>query len=186
MQANMNLTDSLQALADLNRHGLAFLSAFGVTWLVCAILWRKIEDRKAALATIFQGAVALPIALGMSLAMGSLGDDRPVEPAIDELSYLIGGSQMLGLPLVIYLFMAGKLLLVPFAMASLTSMHFVFYSWLYQTPVYIGMAVVIAIGVFIVMEVGRRRSKVTADTASLVCAVTGLALLGSGLLLQVW
>lgn len=30
--------------------------------------------------------------------------------------------------------------LVPFAFAAITSMHFVLYTWLYQTPVYLVMA----------------------------------------------
>src|SRR5699024_6307103 len=41
--------------------------------------------------------------------------------------------------------------LVPFAFATITSMHFVLYSWLYQTPIYIVMAVLISLGAMTVM-----------------------------------
>jgi len=181
----MNLVDTLEALADLNSEGLAFLLAFGVTWVICGVLWRRIPSRHAALATLIQGMVGLPLALGLSYAIGAFGADRPVDPLIDELSILIAVSQMLGLPLAIYLYATERYLLVPFAWASVVSMHFVLYSWLYRTPLYIVMSVVISLGCVIVMAVAERRSSVTDRTASTICLLTGSALLVTGLALQI-
>lgn len=180
----MQLIETLQALADLNRHGLAFLAAFGVTWVICGVLWLRITERHAAFATMIQGMVGLPLALGLTYAMGAFGGDRPVDPVIDELSTLIAMSQLLGLPLVIYLYATERHLLVPFGWASVVAMHFVLYAWLYRAPLYIVMAVAISIGTLIVMALAERRADVTAATASAVCFLTGSALLVTGFVLQ--
>lgn len=180
----MNLVDSLEALARLNRDGIAFLAAFGMTWVICGVLWRRVRVRYASLATMFQGMVGLPLALGLTYAIGAFGGDRPVDPAIDQLSVLIAVSQLLGLPLVIYLYATERYLLVPFAWASVVAMHFVLYSWLYRAPLYIVMSVVISLGTVVVMAVAERRSSVSERTASLVCLLTGSALLVTALALQ--
>lgn len=147
----MELIQSLQQLAAQNVSGVAFLAAYGATWMVCGLLWQRMSMRTAAYATLFQGMVALPVALGLSVLIGGLGTERPVPPEITQLSILIGMSQLLGLPLLIYLVVKHQFGLVPFAFASITSMHFVLYSWLYQTPIYIVMAVLIALGTMIAM-----------------------------------
>src|SRR5690606_8617467 len=114
---------------------------------------------------LMQGVIGLPIALGISYAIGALGVDRPVDPAIDQLSALIGASQMLGFPLAIFLFATRRYLLVPYVLSSVVAMHFVLYSWLYQTPFYIVMAVVIVVGGLVMMSLADRRSDVSAGTA---------------------
>ncbi|MGO1538930.1 MAG: DUF7010 family protein [Leucobacter sp.] len=171
----MELIDSLQQLADQNYSGVAFLTAYGVTWLVCAGVWRSARERTAAYVTLFQGGVAFPLALGLSVLIGALGADRPVDPAITQLSILIGTSQLLGLPFLIYLIVSRRHTLLPFAFAAITSMHFVLYSWLYQTPLYIVMAVLISLGTMMVMTATpEQRSRVAAMR---VCLLTGGLLL---------
>ncbi|GAA4909521.1 DUF7010 family protein [Stackebrandtia albiflava] len=147
----MELIESLRLLAEQHMSGLSFLAAYGVTWLVCGVIWLRASSRTAAFVTLFQGMVALPAALALSAAIGALGGDRPVTDEITQLSVLIGTSQLLGLPFLIYLTVRRRYALVPFAFAGITSMHFVLYSWLYQTPVYIVMAVLISLGAMIVM-----------------------------------
>lgn len=147
----MDLVESLQLLAEQTLSGLAFLTAYGVTWVVCGVLWQRAPARVAAYATLFQGLVALPAALGLSAAIGAIGQERPVPDEITQLSVLIGTSQLLGLPFLIYLVVKQRYALVPFAFAAITSMHFVLYTWLYQTPVYIVMAALIALGTAAVM-----------------------------------
>ena len=142
----MDLTESLARLAEQNLSGIAFLTAYGVTWIVCGLVWRA-----AAFVTLFQGMVAFPVALGLSALIGAIGADRPVDDAITQLSILIGTSQLLGLPFLVYLVVKHRYTLLPYAFAAITAMHFVLYSWLYRTPIYIVMAVVIAIGTTVVM-----------------------------------
>ncbi|WP_022870354.1 DUF7010 family protein [Yaniella halotolerans] len=74
----MDLVESLRLLAEQNISGVAFLLAYGGTWLVCGVLWQRISMQVAAYATLFQGLVALPIALGASYVIGALGSERPV------------------------------------------------------------------------------------------------------------
>ncbi len=148
---NMELVESLNRLAEQNLSGLAFLTAYGVTWLACGVLWRRTPERTAAFATLFQGMVAFPAAMGLSALIGAIGRERPVAEEITQLSILIGTSQLLGLPFLVYLVVKREHALVPFAFAAITSMHFVMYSWLYQTPVYIVMAVLTALGTTAVM-----------------------------------
>jgi hypothetical protein len=147
----MELVDSLGLLAEQTMSGLAFLAAYGVTWSVCGVLWRRASERTATYATLFQGMVAFPAALGLSALIGAIGQERPVSEEITQLSVLIGTSQLLGLPFLIYLIVKQLYTLSPFAAAVITSMHFVLYSWLYQTPIYIVMAVLISFGTTIVM-----------------------------------
>ncbi|SLM88385.1 DUF7010 family protein [Brevibacterium yomogidense] len=147
----MELIPSLELLAEQTVSGVAFVTAYGLTWLVCGILWRRTSARTAAYATLFQGMVAFPLALGGSALIGAIGQGRPVAEEITQLSILIGTSQLLGLPLLILFVVKRWYTLVPVAFATLTSMHFVLYSWLYRTPVYIVLAIAVAVGAVIVM-----------------------------------
>ena len=69
----VELMESLRLLAEQNMSGVAFLTAYGVTWLVCGGLWQRASERVAAFATLFQGMVAFPAALGLSALSGAIG-----------------------------------------------------------------------------------------------------------------
>lgn len=181
--ARVELIESLERLAEQNMSGLAFLTAYGVTWLVCGVFWQRAPERVAAFATLFQGLVALPAALGISALIGALGGERPVPGEITQLSLLIGTSQLLGLPFLIYLVVKHRYALVPFAFAAITSMHFVLYSWLYQTPAYIVMAVLISLGTAAVMFTAAEPERPTAPAR--VSFLTGSLLLSTALLFLV-
>jgi hypothetical protein len=179
----VELVESLGLLAEQNMSGLAFLAAFGVTWVVCGAVWLRASERVAAFATLFQGMVALPAALGLSALIGAIGAERPVPDEITQLSVLVGTSQLLGLPFLIYLVVRHRYTLVPFAFAAVTSMHFVLYSWLYQTPVYIVMAVLISLGTATVMFAAAEPERRT--TPARVSFLTGGLLLSTALLFLV-
>jgi len=171
----MEIVESLELLAERNISGIAFLAAYGTTWLICGAVWWRASERVAAFVTLFQGMVALPAALGLSALIGAAGQDRPVGDEITQLSILIGTSQLLGLPFVVYLVVRHEYALVPYAFASITSMHFVLYSWLYQTPVYIVMAVVIPVATTVVMFTTSKSRNGTAPMR--VSLLTGTVLL---------
>lgn len=95
--------------------------------------------------------LAFLTAYGLSALIGAIGPARPVPAEITQLSILIGTSQLLGLPLLIYLVVKHHYALVPFVFATITAIHFVLYAWLYQTSLYIVMAALIALGTATVM-----------------------------------
>lgn len=179
----MEPVDTLRLLAEQNRSGLAFLAAYGATWLICGAIWGRATERTAAFATLFQGVVAFPVALGLAALIGAIGQERPVAEAITQLSVLIGTSQLLGLPFLIYLIVRRDYTLVPLAFAVITSMHFVMYSWLYRTPIYIAMAVAISLGSTAAMLIAPETTRRAGPMG--VSFWTGGLLLATGLLFLV-
>ena len=173
----MDLVESLTLLAKQNVFGVAFLSAYGLTWLTCGYLWWRATERVAAFATLFQGMVAFPVALGVSALIGAIGQQRPVPEEITQLSVLIGTSQLLGLPLLIYLIVKRHYTLMPFVFATVTAIHFVLYAWLYQTLIYLVMATLIALGTATVMFI---TPDATPRIGALrVCLLTGILLVAT-------
>ena len=63
------------------------------------------------------------------------------------------------------------------AFATITAIHFVLYSWLYQTPLYIGMAVLIALGTITAMATAPDNNDYSGPKR--VCIVTGCLLLST-------
>jgi hypothetical protein len=119
--------------------------------------------------------IAAPIALALSYAIGALGQERPVDEAITQLAVFIGSSQLLGLPFLIFLYGRTLFTLIPCAFATVCAMHFVLYSWLYQTPWYVLMSVIIVIGGMGIMRARGERDTET-RAASQVCLLTGLTM----------
>lgn len=171
----MGLIDSLTALAEQTYSGSAFLIAYGTTWLICGVTWLRASPRTAAYVTLFQGTVAFPVALGLSVMIGALGQVRPIPDEINQLSILMGTSQMIGLPFFIYLVVKHQYRLLPFANAIIVAMHFVMYSWLYRTPLYIVMAVVISLVTMIIMVTSAPEPERKAPART--CLATGACLL---------
>lgn len=141
--------DYLAHLADVNRHGFGFLLAYGTTWLVAAVLWWRLGPRVGAFAALFQGMVALPLALGLT-ALAAPGE-TPEDPTMEALSIYLSMGQLLVLPLAVVLILRGLYLLPAAVLAAVVAVHFVPYSWLYGTPLYAVLGVVIAVAVAVVV-----------------------------------
>lgn len=144
----------------------------------------RTSPRTAAYATLFQGMVALPIALGLTAITATV--DRPELDGMDMLSVLLSVGQLLVLPLVIFLVATRRYTLVPLAMAIVLVVHFAPYSWLYATPLYLIMGAAVAIGVTAAMGLKVRidlpeeqLSTIQAGRASLT---TGLVLVSCAIL----
>lgn len=150
----MTIAEYTHAIGEHTGHGWGFLAAYSLTWLVCAILWRRASARTAAYGTLFQGMVALPVALALTEL--TAGPERPVLEGMETLSILLASGQLLALPLVIYLVARRRYTLVPLAMAIILVVHFAPYSWLYATPLYLVMGGAVAIGVVVAMNVAGR------------------------------
>lgn len=179
-----DLDEVLTELAEVNHRGAVFLLAYGTTWLVCAALWRTVGARPAALATLFQGMVALPVALGAAAGLGMLAA-RPGGGSIAQLGLLISMSQLLVLPLLVVLTARGRHSMVPLVFSLAGAVHFVPFAWLYQSLLYIVMPVILAVGLAAVYgtdEAVREGEALSATGAGRVCALTGATLLVTGAL----
>ncbi|MGP6145539.1 DUF7010 family protein [Jeotgalibaca sp. A122] len=159
----------LLQLSETNYGGAPFLFAYGLTWIICGVLWTKLKPAPAALATLFQGMVALPFAL---LLMGLIGafKDRPGLGILNDLVIIVAMSQLLVLPLLVAFFRKKNYTLIPFVFSAAGAVHFLMYAWLYQTLVYIVMPVMIAL----VLSVTYAD---TTKAASKACYMTGILLL---------
>lgn len=167
-----HVDDYLAALATVNRHGFGFLLAYGVTWVLAGIVWRTRGDRAGAYAALFQGMVALPVAFGLT-ALTAVGT-RPADPTMNMLSTYLATGQLMVLPFVIVLIVSRRYTMAVATLAATTAVHFLSYTWLYQTPVYLVMAIVIAIVTATLIRVEDRRQQ---SVGALICASTGAILL---------
>lgn len=77
------------------------------------------------------------------------------------------------LPLVAVTIMAHRWTQATALLAATTAVHFLPYSWLYQTPVYAVMAAVLAISVAALVRLEARRD---ASSGALICGTTGAVL----------
>lgn len=165
----------LEELAGINYSGAPFLIAYGVTWTVCGWMWIRFSSRVAALASLFQGMVALPFALLFMFAIGAF-ESRPDTGILNDLIIIIAMSQLLVIPLLIAMYRKSQFTLIPFIFSTAAAIHFIMYTWLYQTASYIVMAVLIAFSLAIVYGRNTDDDKVTAKGASWACFLTGIFL----------
>jgi len=125
--------------------GAPFLIAYGITFLIIAVLSFFLPKPTTAIIAMFQGGIALPAAFWLERKMGSkrMAPDNPLRP----LSAQMAMSQALGLPLLILVYSlnpAG----IPLALASLGGVHFLTYSWLHRTRIYTIFAFAVSLGAF--------------------------------------
>jgi hypothetical protein len=174
----MTVEEYRRALGEATGHGWGFLAAYGLTWLGCALAWRRSSAQFAAYCTLFQGVVAIPLALVLTAV--SQRAARPSMPGMDSLSILLSSGQLLALPVVMYLVATGRFTLVPLLMTILLVVHFAPYSWLYATNLYLVMGGLLAVAAVLATASAARG---TADPATdvpgagRVCLVTGAGML---------
>ncbi|MDG5471293.1 hypothetical protein P6709_06000 [Jeotgalibacillus sp. ET6] len=170
------MEDLLKELARTNVSGAPFLFAYGMTWLICGVAWTKSRASVAAIATLFQGMVALPVALFIMFMIGAFAN-RPDTGELDSLVIIIAMSQLLNLPLLIVMFHRHHYSLIPYVFSTAGAIHFVMYTWLYQTISYIIMPIIIVIAVSVIYFLHSDKKDLSASGASKVCLVTGFILL---------
>lgn len=170
------MRELLLQLAETNYSGAPFLIAYGITWIICGYLWKKTENRTASLATLFQGMVALPAALFVMYMIGSFRN-RPDTGIIDDLVVIVAMSQLLVLPLLISMFMKKHYTLIPFVFSSAAAVHFLIYTWLYQTLAYSIMAILIALSLGFIYGRKTADEHITEQDAAFACFSTGSLLI---------
>ena len=141
-----DLDRALNEVSASSAGGAPFLIAYGLTFLITAILSFFLPKPIVALVALFQGSVALPLALWLERRLGT----RPMAPdnPLRSLSGQMAVSQVLALPalIVAYSLNPGA---VPVVLASLGGVHFLPYAWLHRTHVYIGFAIATSLGAFL-------------------------------------
>lgn len=133
----------LQVLSDVNRNGSGFLLAFGLTWLAAGLIWARWGDRAGSYAALFQGMVGTP--LGLLLTWATATGARPDDPTMNALSVHLGVGQLLVLPLAVVLIVRRRYVDAVSVLVVVLAVHFVPYSWLYGTPVYLVVAAAVAV-----------------------------------------
>lgn len=170
----MEVQEYLHELARVNRNGFGFLLAYGLTWMTAAVLGWRLGERVGAYAAVFQGMVGLP--LGLLLTMAAAVGPRPDDPQLSTLSIYLSMGQLLVLPFAIVLITKGRFTPAVATLAVVLAVHFVPYSWLYTTALYVVLAAVIAVGTAILIA----RDAAARSTVPRICALTGVTLLLGG------
>ena len=150
METDATLEQVRRSASDSSAVGAPWLIAFGLSVTVVAVLSFVLDTRTTALVTLFQGGVALPVAFTLERRMGTgtLSKDHPLWPLAMQMMFV----QIVALPAVIMLF-PGHPELVPAAFAAVAGAHFLPYAWLHRTPVYIGLALALSLGSWVLAGV---------------------------------
>lgn len=139
------MLDFVTAHADVieaTHRGFAFLIANGIEWVIAGILALRWPVQKTATLLILMGFVTVPLAFGVRLLLG-FPAYSPENP-LNQLAFLIAFTPAVAIPAVIISYVKYPLYL-PSVMAALLGGHFLPYSWLYQTNVYLALGIAVAI-----------------------------------------
>jgi hypothetical protein len=134
-----------------NRGGFSFLFVHGLTWIVAAALTFVLPLKDAALVYLFQGFVAFPASLVLERLLG-FRTLSTRENSLVSLFVLIAVAQGLALPASIVAFSLDPRYL-PIVFAATNGGHFLPYSWLHRTRAYVLLAVVAALGPYVLVVV---------------------------------
>jgi hypothetical protein len=135
-----------------NRGGFSFLFVHGWTWIAAAALTLVLPIKVAALVYLFQGFVAFPLSLLLEHRLGYKTLSMK-ENSLVSLFVLIAVAQGLALPASIVVYNLNPLYL-PVVFAATNGGHFLPYSWLHRTKVYVFLAIVAAFGPFAILIAG--------------------------------
>src|SRR3954451_668330 len=138
----MTVNEARRSASASAAAGAPWLIAYGLTLSVVAVLSFVLDTRAAALATLFQGGVALPLAFALErrLGQGSMAADHPLR----SLSVQLAMVQIVALPAVIMLY-PDHPELVPAALAAVGGAHFLPYVWLHETRIYLVLAIAVSL-----------------------------------------
>jgi hypothetical protein len=125
--------------------GAPFLLCYGATFIITGILAFFLPRETSALIAMFQGGVALPLAFWLERRWGTvrMSPDNP----LTKLSAQLAISQALAIPFLIVLYNVNPDQ-IPVALAGLGGVHFMPYSWLHRTQVYVALGTALTLGSF--------------------------------------
>ncbi len=138
-------TRALDEVSASSAGGAPFLICYGATFIISGLIAFFLPREISALLAMFQGVVALPLALWLERRMGAIR--MTMNNPLRSLSGQLAISQAFALPflIVIYNINPGQ---IPVVMAGLGGMHFMPYGWLHRTRIYIVLGAIISLGSF--------------------------------------
>jgi len=145
-----NIQMALNDVAASSHRGAAFLIAFGTTWIVCGLLAYRSPAAGLALAVMFQGAVALPMAFGLQKLL-RFPAGHPENP-LTSLSVDLAMKQTVAIPAAVLTYVQSPTF-VPAVFAAIVGAHFLPYAWLQQNRVYIGLSLGVSPGSWPIMAI---------------------------------
>jgi len=139
------LLDFATAHADViqaTHRGFAFLVVNGLGWLVAGILALRWPVQRTATFLMLMGFVTVPLALALRALLGfpPYNPDNP----LNTLGLLIAFTPAVAVPAMVIAYVKYPLYL-PSVMAALVGGHFLPYTWLYQTGVYLALGIAVAV-----------------------------------------
>ncbi len=144
------LASALDEVSASSAGGMPFLVCYGITFLVVGISSYFVPRETSALVAMFQGVVALPVALFLErrIRWGKMAVNNPLR----KLSVVLAVSQGLAIPflIVVYNIEPGQ---IPICLAGLAGVHLLPYGWLQRTSIYIGLAIFVSVGSFLIVVV---------------------------------
>lgn len=142
------MNDIERALDDVSASsagGAPFLIAFGISLAICAVLGYLLPVGTAAIITLFQGNLALPLAFYLERRLRLR--PPPAHDPFKSLTIQMAMSQIVAIPAVILAYNLHPAY-VPTALAAVGGGHFLPYAWLHRTRVYVFLGVGVSVGAF--------------------------------------
>jgi hypothetical protein len=140
--------------SSLGGFPMLFTSAF--VWLLTGVLTYVLPQKAAAYVILFQGMVSMPVGLYILprlLGLQPLPSNHPLTSLLVQCAMV----QTIALPAAILLVMF-KPVYLPVAFAALVGAHFLPYAWIQRIPAYIGLAITVGVGPYVLMLVFREDS----------------------------
>lgn len=138
----MDLVTAHADVINATHRGFAFLMANGLVWLIAGVLAHWWSVQRIATLLLFMSIATTPLAFALREWLGF--PDYNSANSLNQLALLIALTPALAFPAIITTYGMHPLYL-PAVMAALLGGHFLPYSWLYQTPVYVWIGVAVAI-----------------------------------------
>ena len=126
--------------------GFPFLLVFGVVWLAAGALSYWIPSSVAPWIYPSLGGVAVPIAIAIERRLGYVAASNP-DPLL-PLTLQLLFVQIVAFPAILLVWDATPHFM-PVAFAAVVGAHFLPFQWVYRTRVYGVLAVVVAVGPFV-------------------------------------
>ena len=122
--------------------GIAFLIAYAITLGVCGLLGLYLSPHQTAMATLIQGGLALPLALGLERSMGfpAMRADNPMKPLVLHMAF----AQVVALPAVVIVLGLDPSW-VPAAFAAIAGGQLLPYAWVHRTKAYVFLGAAVAL-----------------------------------------
>lgn len=135
--------------------GFPILMVFGFAWLAAGALSFVLPPDRVPWAYLTLGLPAMPLAMALERRLGYVPPPTP-DPLL-PLALQVLFVQILAFPAVLLVW-EGAPAYVPVAFAAIVGAHFLPFSWLYDTKLYTVLAIVVAVGPFVLALVAGRRA----------------------------